>query len=312
MIQLLFYWNLSGQQGHTFVKKLVIIGVGLIGGSLALALRGKQPALRVIGIDRDQENLSTALQLGIIDQAESSLQNALHAADAVVIATPVAQTQAILAAIAPLTAADMVITDVGSTKTNIVACAGQLGLHQANFVPGHPIAGAEKSGAAAANATLFSGKHVILTPTQETSQAATDKVRALWEMAGANVTQMSPEQHDRVFAAVSHLPHALAFALVEELAGRQDADKFFAFAASGFRDFTRIAGSSPEMWRDISLANKEALLHELSLYQQKLTQLQQLIESGDAEALRAFFQRASTARLTWETNTHKTRETDKQ
>jgi prephenate dehydrogenase len=294
------------------VKKLVIIGVGLIGGSLALALRSKEPTLRVVGVDRDQDNLHTALQLGIIDQAESSLQSALKAADVVVIATPVAQTQAILAAIAPFITPNMVITDVGSTKTNIVTCAGQLGRHQSNFVPGHPIAGAEKSGAAAANASLFAGKHVILTPTAETSQAATSQIRTLWKMAGANITQMSPEQHDRIFAAVSHLPHALAFALVEELAGRPDADKFFSFAASGFRDFTRIAGSSPEMWRDISLANKEALLHELSLYQQKLTELQQLIESADADALKAFFQRASTARLTWETNTHKTTETDKQ
>jgi prephenate dehydrogenase len=167
------------------------------------------------------------------------------------------------------------------------------------FVGGHPIAGAEKSGVSAAKADLFLGKNVILTPNEQTSEQALSKVRALWEATGANVSEMSAEAHDQIFAAVSHLPHLLAFALVDDLANRKNSQQLFDFAASGFRDFTRIAGSSPEMWRDISLANREALLSELEAYQSELKLLQKLLENKDGDGLEALFERASNARNAW-------------
>ena len=193
-----------------------------------------------------------------------------------------------------------VITDAGSTKDDVLRSAKQiLGDQVSQFVGGHPIAGAEKSGVTAAMADLFVGKNVVLTPTPETNIQALASVSSFWKTCGAKVSEMSAETHDGIFAAVSHLPHLLAFALVDDIALRPNAAQLFSFAASGFRDFTRIAGSHPEMWRDISLANKRALLNELTAYQTELSTLKKLIENDDEHGLKALFERASTARNAW-------------
>lgn len=282
------------------MKKIVIFGVGLIGGSLALALRHKFAGLQIIGVGRNADNLQDALNLKVIDAAETDLSQALKNADVVVIATPVAQTPHILSAILPHLEAHTVITDVGSTKADVVAYAQEvLGEKSAQFVAGHPIAGAEKSGVTAANADLFIGKNIVLTPSANCNKEAIQKVRAMWLATGANVSEMSATQHDSIFAAVSHLPHLLAFALVDELASRTNAQQLFDFAASGFRDFTRIAGSNPEMWRDISLANRDALLHEIHAYQNALSKLQENLKNQDAASVQGLFERASQARNNW-------------
>lgn len=282
------------------MKKLVIFGVGLIGGSLALALKRHQPTLHVVGSTRSGESLQAALDLGVIDAVASSPAQAMQAADICVIAAPVAQTPGILQQIAAYIESQTIITDVGSTKTDVIASASAiLGQKFPQFVPGHPIAGAEKSGVAAAQARLFDGKNVVLTPLPETQAAARAAIHQMWEKVGAEITEMSAQHHDQIFAAVSHLPHLLAFALVHNLATRSNAQELFSFAASGFRDFTRIAGSSPEMWRDISLANRAALLAEVNAYQHALSNLQHLLEQGDGNGLQALFEQASQARNAW-------------
>ncbi|MDT7850736.1 prephenate dehydrogenase [Methylophilus glucosoxydans] len=281
-------------------KKIVIFGVGLIGGSIALALKKHPEAPHIVGVGRAQQSLQEALDLGLIDSAETDIASALHAADLVIIATPVAQTPAILKAIRPYLDESTIITDAGSTKSDVMAYArAELGDQVNQFVGGHPIAGAEKSGPAAAMADLYLGKNVILTPDAQTSNSALDQVSRLWQQCGAVVSHMSAQEHDSVFAAVSHLPHLLAFALVEDLAKRSNAELLFKFAASGFRDFTRIAGSHPEMWRDIALANKTALLSELRLYQQALSDMTALLEADDSRALHDLFEHASRARNDW-------------
>ena len=282
------------------MKKIIIFGVGLIGGSLALALRTKFADLKIVGVGRNADNLKVALNLRVIDTAETDLSHALKNAELVVIATPVAQTPHIFSAILPHLQSQTVITDVGSTKSDIVAYAQKiLGEKSAQFVAGHPIAGAEKSGVTAANADLFVGKNIVLTPSANCNDDAIQKVRAMWLATGANVCEMSATQHDSIFAAVSHLPHLLAFALVDELASRKNAQQLFDFAASGFRDFTRIAGSSPEMWRDISLANRDALLIEINAYQNALSKLQENLKNQDRTNLHNMFERASEARNAW-------------
>lgn len=288
------------QSGNDSLKKLVIFGVGLIGGSLALALRRKMPTLHITGVGRSDESLQNAFDLGVIDEMSSSAEHALQHADIVLIAAPVAQTPNILKLIAPHIGAETVITDAGSTKSDVIDYAEAiLGDQFSQFVPGHPIAGAEKSGVSAARADLFDGKNIVLTPTAQTGIPARDKIRDMWIQAGANVTEMSASHHDQIFAAVSHLPHLLAFALVDDLAARPNAEELFAFAASGFRDFTRIAGSSPEMWRDISLANRTALLSEVDAYLSSLNQLRELLENRDAKGLQSLFEKASQARNAW-------------
>lgn len=282
------------------MKKIVIFGVGLIGGSVALALKKAGSNAEIVGVGRSTESLQTAMDLGVIDVASSSVATAVENADVILIATPVAQTPDILSAIKPHLNSNTVITDAGSTKSDVLAYAKQvLGDKAGQFVGGHPIAGAEKSGVTAAKADLYVNKNVILTPVPENSAEAISRVKALWQLCGANVSDMTAATHDSVFAAVSHLPHLLAFALVDDIASRPNAEQLFSFAASGFRDFTRIAGSHPEMWRDISLANKTALLAELTAYQAELAQLKQLLETEDSAGLQALFERASTARNEW-------------
>ena len=287
------------------MNKLVIFGVGLIGGSVALSLKKAGFVTHITGVGRSEKSLQEALKLGVIDAADTNINKALNDADLVLIAAPVAQTASILRSIKPHLISKTVITDAGSTKGDVLACAREiLGEQFGQFVGGHPIAGAEKSGVAAAKNDLFLGKNVVLTPAPETTNSKTNRdavlaVTALWQKCGANVSEMSAETHDGIFAAVSHLPHLLAFALVDDIASRPNAEQLFSFAASGFRDFTRIAGSHPEMWRDISLANKSALLSEITAFENELSQLKQLLINENATGLQALFERASVARNNW-------------
>ncbi|MDI1308592.1 MAG: prephenate dehydrogenase/arogenate dehydrogenase family protein [Methylotenera sp.] len=288
------------------MKKIVIFGVGLIGGSFALALK-KASATHIIGIGRSQESLQEALNLSVIDAFSDTQEVNMHAAlkdaDLVMIAAPVAQTASILYSIKPHIKSNTIITDAGSTKCDVLACAKEVLGEQFNqFVGGHPIAGAEKSGVTAAMADLYIGKNVVLTPTAETNQDAVAIVAEFWRECGANVSEMPAETHDSIFAAVSHLPHLLAFALVDDIASRPNAAQLFSFAASGFRDFTRIAGSHPEMWRDISLANKDALLSEIRAFESELSQLKNLLANEDGAGIQALFERASVARNAWAKN----------
>ncbi len=277
---------------------LAIVGTGLIGGSLSLALKQAGAVREVLGVGRNPARLTVARELGLIDRAVDWAE--AGQADCILLALPVGETEAVLKQLAPHLKAGAIVTDAGSTKASVVAAArAALGNRFADFVPGHPIAGSEQSGPAAARADLYQGKKVVLTPQADTRADALATVKALWEAAGAQVETLDADLHDRVFAAVSHLPHLAAFALVDELAQRADGDTFFRFAASGFGDFTRIAGSSPEMWRDIALANREALLAELDAYLAALQTLRSAVSAEDAEALLAIFSRARAARNHW-------------
>ena len=282
------------------LERLAVIGVGLIGGSFALALRSAGLARQVIGAGRSPGNLELALQHGVIDAIAADAAQAAQGADLVIVATPVAQVPEVFAAIEPVLGTKAVVTDAGSTKQDVVAAArAALGAKLAQFVPAHPIAGAEHGGAIAATADLFRGKRVVLTPLAETSPQALAQVEQAWEACGARLFRMAPREHDAVFAAVSHLPHLLAYALVHDIAERGNAAQLFGYAASGFRDFTRIASSHPEMWRDICVANREALLAELERYGAQLAALRPMIERGDAAALERVFAAARAARERW-------------
>lgn len=281
-------------------KKIVIFGVGLIGGSFALALRKANAVGEVVGFGRSEATLQQAQQLGIIDRIGSDMAAEVGAADLVLLATPVGQMAELMTRIAPYLGTHTLVTDGGSTKSDVVAAArANLAGRVAQFVPAHPIAGAEKSGAGAAQADLYQGKKVVLTPLPENSSEAVARVRQAWELCGAVVSEMSAEQHDAVFAAVSHLPHLLSFALVHDLAQRDNRDLLLSFAASGFRDFTRIAASSPEMWRDICMANREALLRELQIYIAELNRMSAALETGDAAQLEQTFRAARELRAGW-------------
>lgn len=281
-------------------KKIVIFGTGLIGGSFALALRKANAVGEVVCFGRSAATLEQAGQLGIIDRIGSDVSREVCDADLVLLATPVAQMAGIFVRIAPHLGAHTLVTDGGSTKGDVVAAArASLGGRIAQFVPAHPIAGAEKSGAAAAQADLYQSKKVVLTPLSENSKESVARVRKAWELCGANVSELTAEQHDTVFAAVSHLPHLLSFALVHDLAQRDNRDQLLSFAASGFRDFTRIAASSPEMWRDICLANRDALKRELRQYADELYVLYQALENNDAAKLEEMFSLAREVRSSW-------------
>jgi prephenate dehydrogenase len=278
---------------------LAVLGVGLIGGSFALALREAGVVSRVLGAGRSQASLDEALRLGVIDEGLEP-EAAVARADIVLVATPVGQMETLFARIAPHLKPDAVLTDGGSTKADVVAAARRaLGERLDRFVPGHPVAGAEKSGAAAAMAGLYRGRRVVLTPLAETALEAVDRVEAAWQACGAIVSRMSPEDHDRVLATVSHLPHVLAYALVEQIVSDPQAGTLWQFAAGGFRDFSRIASSHPEMWRDICLANRQALLERIDGYAATLASLRDLIERGDGAGLEAVFSRARDERNRW-------------
>jgi prephenate dehydrogenase len=282
------------------IRRLVVVGVGLIGGSFALALRAAGVVERIVGLGRSRASLDAALACGAIDEAALDAAQAMHGADFVLLAAPVGQTDALLAAIAPHLEPQAILTDAGSTKADVVAAIyRRLPQHLAGSVPAHPIAGAERSGVGAATADLFRGRNVVVTPLPENRPEAVARVREAWAACGAVLREMSPAEHDRVFAAVSHLPHLLAFALVHELAGREDAATLFGYAASGFRDFTRIAGSHPEMWRDICVANRAALLGELDAYVDELGRLRSMLAQARGGDLEQVFARARAARDAW-------------
>ncbi len=288
------------------INKLALIGVGLIGGSLARALRDAGHVREVIGYGRGLANLQRAVELGVVDRIETSLSAAVRDADMVVLATPVGSMADILGAIAPYLAKDAVVTDVGSVKGTIASAArAALGDKLAGFVPGHPIAGTERTGVEASFSSLFVGRRVVLTPLPETRPEAVVRVRAMWQAAGAEVVSMSVEHHDAVLAATSHLPHLLAYALVDMLARLDDSREIFAFAAGGFRDFTRIASSDPVMWRDISLANREAIVNMLKKYRAEVEGLIKAVAAGDGTKLQTLFARAKAARDALVTNDQK-------
>ena len=280
--------------------KVVVVGVGLIGGSFALALKAAGAVGRVVGVGRRIETLERARALGIVEEIGALDAATLADADLVLVAVPVAQSRLVLASLAPLLGESTVVTDAGSTKQDVVEAArAALGGRIARFVPGHPIAGTEHSGPEAAFAGLYRERRVVLTPLPENAPADVARVRSAWEACGAQVEELGAAEHDEVFAAVSHLPHLLAYALVEHVTGRPGGERLMSFAAGGFRDFTRIASSHPEMWRDICIANRGALAAELSRYESTLAGMRALLERGDSQSLEALFARARDARNRW-------------
>lgn len=282
------------------IGRLAIFGVGLIGGSFALALKKCGAVARVAGVGRSRANMLAARRLGIIDEIAADAAAAVKDADLVLLAVPLGQTAAVLARIAPHLAPHTVVTDAGSTKRDVIAHARRyLGAAFARFVPAHPIAGTERSGARAAFADLYRGRNLIVTPEPQTEARALRLVSAAWRRVGMRVVTMQASEHDRVFALVSHLPHMLSFALVDQIAGYSDAGKLFRQTGGGFRDTVRIAGSSPEMWRDICMANRDALLAALDDYLDELERLRGLLEASDAGALESCFATARAARAKW-------------
>lgn len=279
------------------IRQLTIIGVGLIGGSLARALKEKGYCQSVVGCSRDAAHLQRAVDIGVIDRFTTDIGEAVSGADMVLLAVPLGAMENCMRAMAGSLAADAVITDVGSAKASVVAAAeAAFGQLPAGFVPGHPIAGNEQSGVEASMAHLYQGRRVILTPLDTSSPDAVTKVREMWEQAGASVDEMAVAHHDQVLAATSHLPHVLAYSLVDTLLNTDETAEIFRFAAGGFRDFSRIASSDPVMWRDICVANRTAILDMVNRFQSDLEALKGLIESADAEALEELFKRAKTTR----------------
>ena len=279
------------------VASVLVIGLGLIGASLARALRASRFAPRIIGFDRDPARAARAGELGVVDVVADALPGALAMADLVVLAVPTLAVEAVLEDVRTHARAQAVITDVASVKGSVVEAAARVfGALPARFVPGHPIAGAERSGVDAASADLFRGCRVILAPDAGTDPQALATVCAMWRRAGAEVVEMDCETHDRVLALTSHLPHMLAFTLVDALAREDASEDIFRFAAGGFRDFTRIASSDAVMWRDIALANRVGLLSALDVFTARLAELRALVECADGPAMEAVFLRARAAR----------------
>ncbi len=279
------------------IERLAIIGVGLIGGSLARALRAAGAVGEVVGCGRALANLVRARELGVIDDFSQDPATAVSGADMVFLAVPLGAMRGVFEAIRESLRPDAILTDGGSVKGSVVTDAREVfGSVPPRLVPGHPIAGTEHSGVEASFAELYQGRRVILTPVPETDPEAVDRVTAMWETCGAEVTRMSVGHHDEVLAATSHLPHMLAFGLVDALARMRENDEIFRYAAGGFRDFTRIASSSPVMWRDICIANREALSAMLARFGVEMTDLAESIRRADSEHLLEIFERAKAAR----------------
>jgi prephenate dehydrogenase len=277
------------------VKRLTIIGVGLIGGSIARGLKRINACEEIIGCGRNVANLETAIELGVIDKYETQINRAVSNSDLIIVAVPLRSIAGIFKAISKEISPQTIITDVGSAKASVIADAKQyLGQHFPYFVPGHPIAGTEKSGVTASFAELFEDHKVILTPLSETNAQAIDTVTTMWQKIGATVVKMSVAQHDEILAATSHLPHLLAYSLVDTL--NQMNEQAFEFAAGGFRDFSRIASSDPTMWHDISLSNRDAILKMLELFRNNLDHLTKAIQQNDSSEIKDIFNRAKIAR----------------
>jgi prephenate dehydrogenase len=282
------------------INKLVVIGVGLIGGSFALALKKARIVKQVVGVGRSRKNLQVALRRGVIDKAETDAARAVADADLVLVGAPVGQMPGIFARIAPALPKHAVVTDAGSTKQDVIAAARRhLGAHFAQFVPAHPIAGTEHSGAGAAFPELFRDRNLILLPQKETKAAAVRLVYAAWLACGARIVRLEAAEHDEIFGAVSHLPHVVAFALVNLLGQRRDAKRLLGFSGGGLRDTVRIAGSSPEMWRDICIANRAALVPLVDGYISELEAARAALAAGDGESLEHMFGAAQKARAKW-------------
>lgn len=280
-------------------KRLCVIGAGLIGGSVACAARAQGLCEQIVAYGRveDVANLQTAQQLGVVDAFYTDLPSALEAADLVVIAVPVGAVAAIFKQLQPYWSTDVVYTDVSSTKGSVLDAAAQVfGNVPSNFVPAHPIAGAERSGVTAASADLFKQRRLIITPTVDTDENALHKVQQFWQGLGSSVSLMSVEHHDTVLAATSHLPHILAFALVGLLGRKDEQREIFKYAAGGFKDFSRIASSDPTMWLDISLANTQEILPLIRQYRAELSQIEQMLEQHQTDALFQTFSYAQRAR----------------
>jgi len=272
------------------VKRLAVIGVGLIGGSFALALRQAGVVGSVVGIGRSRANLEDAIALGICDELSQDALKGVQGADMVFISVPVCSIPSVLAEIAPALAPGCIVTDGGSVKMAITKECEALMPPGCHFVGGHPIAGTEHSGAAASFATLYRGKRCILTPTESTDSAALETVARLWQLTGAEVCSMEPGHHDRIFAEISHLPHAVAYALVHAVGTADvEGENVLSYTAGGFRDFTRIASSDPVMWRDIALMNREALLSSIDGFSASLAELRRRIDCSDKIGLTEFF-----------------------
>ena len=288
-------------------EQLGLIGCGLMGGSFALALKRAGLVKRVVGYSKSPHTTERARQLGVIDAGVSSAMMAVSGSDIVLLAVPVSATESTLRAIRPLLGPDTLIMDVGSTKCDVVDAARRmLGDEVGTFVPCHPITGKEVSGVDHADSDLYVGRQVILTPLEETLTTRLNKAEAVWTALGSHVVQMSPQMHDATYAAVSHLPHLLAFAFMNSIAGQENGQKYMSLAGPGFRDFTRIAASDPQMWRDILIANREELLLQSKKFQEALQSFDELIDSGSTDALEFQIKQASETRANWRISSHKT------
>ena len=283
------------------MKKILIFGIGLIGGSIALKIKQKNLFDQIIGVGRGGgTSLTSYVSTGMLDVAIEKASEEITSTDLIVIATPVAQTKKILTDIYPFINEKSVITDVGSTKSDVMAAAKESLKEKFNqFIGSHPIAGSEKHGASAANYKLFENKDIIITPHDNSLKNTIDYLRKFWVSLGGRVSNMTPEIHDEIFSTVSHIPHLLAFGLVNLINNKSNKDQLLNFAASGFRDFSRIAASSPEVWRDISLANKKAILNDLKLYQDEISSIINLIEEENTNKLDQYLIKASTTRSEW-------------
>ena len=285
------------QPTSCLIQTLAVIGLGLIGGSFAKAVRAAGVVQRIIGCDADANNLQQGLALGVIDQAAADIASAVRDADLVFVAVPVGAMRAVFIAMHGHLASQALVTDGGSTKGSVIAdFATACPAHPGQFVPGHPIAGKETSGVAAATADLYRNKTVIITPVAQNTAPAIQRIQTVWQACGAQVVQMTPDQHDQNLAMTSHLPHMLAYTLMQVLGEHQSLDDIQACAAGGLRDTTRIAASNPQMWRDIALANQSALQHSLQAYRHHLNRLMAALDAQDGEALLQMFSQAQQSR----------------
>lgn len=281
-------------------EQLGIIGCGLMGSSFALAMKRAGLVKRIVGYSKSPSTTAKALQLGVIDVEAASALQAVSGSDIVLIAVPVAAIEGTFKAIKHMITPDTLIMDVGSTKTDVVESAQRiLGSLVGSFVPAHPIAGKEVSGVENADVNLYSGRQVIFTPIGRTLTAQLGRAQSVWTALGCNVQSMSPETHDAVFAAVSHLPHLLAFAMMNSIASQKNAEDFLSLAGTGFRDFTRIAASDPEMWHDIFMANRSQLLNQIDVFKQTLNSFEASLLASDGPALESAIAAASKLRVQW-------------